>query len=79
LTDSLGIEVREDRFTPSLFGEIDRTGSRVNVLVGAKKFIEGWSSWRVSAMGLLNIGKGEGPQVIQLFGRGVRLKGKTGV
>jgi type III restriction/modification enzyme restriction subunit len=76
LTDSLGIEVREDRFTPSLFGEIDRTDSRVNVLVGAKKFIEGWSSWRVSAMGLLNIGKGEGPQVIQLFGRGVRLKGR---
>jgi hypothetical protein len=76
LADSLGIEVREDRLTPSLFGEIDRTDSRVNVLVGAKKFIEGWSSWRVSAMGLLNIGKGEGPQVIQLFGRGVRLKGK---
>jgi hypothetical protein len=70
------MEVREDRFTSSLFGEISRTDSRVNVLVGAKKFIEGWSSWRVSAMGLLNIGKGEGPQVIQLFGRGVRLKGK---
>ncbi len=76
LTDSLKMEVREDRFTSSLFGEISRTDSRVNVLVGAKKFIEGWSSWRVSAMGLLNIGKGEGPQVIQLFGRGVRLKGK---
>jgi hypothetical protein len=29
-------------------------------------------------MGLLNMGKGEGPQVIQLFGRGVRLKGKGG-
>ncbi len=28
-------------------------------------------------MGLLNIGKGEGPQIIQLFGRGVRLKGKN--
>lgn len=27
-------------------------------------------------MGLLNIGKGQGPQIIQLFGRGVRLKGK---
>src|SRR5438067_531562 len=60
----------------SSFGEIDRPDSSVNVLVGAKKFIEGWSSWRVSAMGLLNIGRGEGPQVIQLFGRGVRLKGK---
>jgi len=28
-------------------------------------------------MGLLNIGTGEGPQIIQLFGRGVRLKGKN--
>lgn len=27
-------------------------------------------------MGLLNIGKGQGSQIIQLFGRGVRLKGK---
>jgi len=27
-------------------------------------------------MGLLNIGKGQGPQIIQLFGRGIRLKGK---
>lgn len=28
-------------------------------------------------MGLLNIGKKEGSQIIQLFGRGVRLKGKS--
>ncbi|MBI3015004.1 MAG: hypothetical protein HYY65_08120, partial [Candidatus Tectomicrobia bacterium] len=76
LMENLGIEVREDRFTPSLFAAVNAPDSRVNLLIGAKKFIEGWSSWRVSAMGLLNIGKGEGPQVIQLFGRGVRLKGK---
>lgn len=41
-----------------------------------RKFTEGWSSWRVSTMGLLNMGKGEGSQIIQLFGRGVRLKGQ---
>jgi len=41
-----------------------------------RKFIEGWSSWRVSNVGLLNIGRQEGAQIIQLFGRGVRLKGK---
>jgi len=45
--------------------------------IGAKKFIEGWDSWRVSSMGLINMGKGEGPQIIQLFGRGVRLKGRN--
>ncbi|PIP12852.1 MAG: restriction endonuclease subunit R, partial [bacterium (Candidatus Stahlbacteria) CG23_combo_of_CG06-09_8_20_14_all_34_7] len=44
--------------------------------IGAKKFIEGWDSWRVCSMGLINMGKGEGPQIIQLFGRGVRLKGE---
>jgi hypothetical protein len=45
------------------------------LLIGSKKFTEGWSSWRVSTMGLMNVGKGEGAQIIQLFGRGVRLKG----
>jgi hypothetical protein len=47
----------------------------VNLLIGSRKFSEGWSSWRVSTMGLMNIGKSEGSQIIQLFGRGVRLKG----
>ena len=45
------------------------------MLIGSKKFTEGWSSWRVSSMGLMNIGRGEGPEIIQLFGRGVRLRG----
>ncbi|MFQ5753441.1 MAG: DEAD/DEAH box helicase, partial [bacterium] len=35
----------------------------------------GWNSWRVSTMGLMNVGSTEGSQIIQLFGRGVRLKG----
>ncbi len=37
--------------------------------------MEGWNSWRVSNMGLLNIGRSEGSEIIQLFGRGVRLRG----
>ena len=69
------VVVEEDAIAGGLFGEIDRPDSGVNVLVGARKFIEGWSSWRVSNMGLLNIGRSEGSQIIQLFGRGVRLKG----
>lgn len=59
----------------SLFRDINNKDSKITVLIGAKKFAEGWSSWRVSTMGLLNIGKGEGSEIIQLFGRGVRLKG----
>jgi len=62
-------------FSTSLFDEIKAVDSKIRVLIGAKKFVEGWSSWRVSSMGLMNIGKNEGSQIIQLFGRGVRLKG----
>jgi len=70
------IEVKEDHFSDSLFFRINESSSHVNILIGSKKFVEGWNSWRVSNMGLINMGKGEGPQIIQLFGRGVRLKGK---
>ena len=71
------VEIKEDNFTDSLFFDINKGDSPVNVLVGSRKFLEGWDSWRVSCMGLLNIGKGKGPLIIQLFGRGVRLKGKV--
>ena len=75
--DDSGILIEsEDVLTESLFSDINKSNSRINILIGAKKFIEGWDSWRVSAMGLLNIGKQEGSQIIQLFGRGVRLRGR---
>jgi len=63
------------KFSGSLFDDIKEPGSGIRMLAGAKKFTEGWSSWRVSAMGLMNVGKKEGSEIIQLFGRGVRLKG----
>ncbi|MBK8583084.1 MAG: DEAD/DEAH box helicase family protein [Flavobacteriales bacterium] len=75
LCQANGIDGQDKDFTGSLFHDINQKGSRINLLIGSKKFTEGWSSWRVSTMGLLNIGKSEGSQVIQLFGRGVRLKG----
>lgn len=62
-------------FSGSLFRDINQAASPVTFLIGAKKFTEGWSSWRVSTMGLMNIGKNKGSEIIQLFGRGVRLKG----
>jgi hypothetical protein len=70
------ITVEEDVIGGSLFADINRPDSHIYILIGAKKFMEGWNSWRVSNMGLLNIGRNEGSQIIQLFGRGVRLKGK---
>lgn len=70
-----GIEQSDDNLADAWFPRIDEPGSPINFLLGAKKFIEGWSSWRVSALGLINIGKCEGSEIIQLFGRGVRLLG----
>jgi len=75
ICEANGIAVSSKDFSSSLFKTINDTTSNLNILIGSKKFSEGWSSWRVSTMGLMNIGKKEGSQIIQLFGRGVRLKG----
>jgi len=69
------ITASKDYTAKSLFATINEPDTSLNILIGSKKFTEGWSSWRVSTMGLLNVGKSEGSQIIQLFGRGVRLKG----
>jgi len=74
--DDCGITLEEDAVSGSLFGGIGDPDTSINVLIGAKKFMEGWNSWRVSNMGLLNVGRQEGSEIIQLFGRGVRLRGK---
>lgn len=75
LCEANGLNVAEREFAGSLFHELNKPQSTINVLIGSKKFSEGWSSWRVSTLGLMNVGKSEGAQIIQLFGRGVRLKG----
>lgn len=64
-------------FSQPYFDNINKPNSNINILIGAKKFIEGWNSWRVATMGLMNVGRTEGTQSIQLFGRGVRLKGEN--
>ncbi|MCR4298624.1 MAG: hypothetical protein NUV75_07725, partial [Gallionella sp.] len=71
------VQVEDSQFaTGAMFGDISASASPVNVLIGSRKFISGWDCWRVSTLGLMNIGRSEGSQIIQLFGRGVRLKGK---
>jgi hypothetical protein len=72
-----GIPREEENISGSLFDRINDPDSTVNILIGSRKFMEGWDSFRVASMGLMNIGKGEGAQIIQLFGRGVRLWGKN--
>jgi len=67
--------LEDDANRSSLFHGINRDDSPINMLVGSRKFTEGWNSWRVSSIGLMRMGKNEGTQIIQLFGRGVRLRG----
>jgi hypothetical protein len=76
LCEEQGFSITQRDFATSLFQKLNDRNSRVNILIGSKKFMEGWSCWRVSTMGLMNVGKSEGSEIIQLFGRGVRLKGK---
>ena len=76
LCDSTAGLIAEERdFSGSLFHRLNERGNRVSLLIGSRKFTEGWNSWRVSTLGLMKIGQNEGAQIIQLFGRGVRLKG----
>ena len=69
------LEVSSRNFTGSLFHQINDSTSKLHMLIGSKRFSEGWNSWRVSTMGMMNVGRSEGSEVIQLFGRGVRLRG----
>ena len=72
--DSL-FSLSKNAFSRPLFADVDNDQSPINIVIGARKFVAGWNSWRVSTMGLMHVGTGEGPQIIQMFGRGVRLKG----
>jgi hypothetical protein len=72
-------EFKKDNQSSPLFNSLsDKQSNPINILIGAKKFIEGWNNYRVSSIGLINFGKSKGSQIIQLFGRGVRLRGKEG-
>jgi len=69
------ITVGDSDFLAAQFDSVKSSASPINLLVGAKRFVEGWDCWRVSTLGLMRVGQSEGAQIIQLFGRGVRLKG----
>nr|WP_321306916.1 DEAD/DEAH box helicase family protein [uncultured Sphaerochaeta sp.] len=69
------ISIEDSDFSEAMFSSVKDSSSHVNLLIGSKKFIEGWDCWRVSTLGLMHVGRSEGSQIIQLFGRGVRLKG----
>ena len=69
----------EEIKNPNLhFENLDNETSPINVLIGSRKFAEGWNSYRLSVIGLINLGSAKGNLIIQIFGRGVRLRGKGG-
>lgn len=75
LSDTVAFLEDGDGDGGNVFQTVRESSSPINLLVGSKKFVEGWDCWRVSTLGLMHVGKSEGAQIIQLFGRGVRLKG----
>ena len=69
----------EEIKNPNLhFENLDNETSPINVLIGSRKFAEGWNSYRLSVIDLINLGSAKGNLIIQIFGRGVRLHGKGG-
>ncbi|MXZ44826.1 MAG: DEAD/DEAH box helicase [Gammaproteobacteria bacterium] len=73
--DGSTLKVEDSEFKKIVFASLSNSSSPINLLIGSKKFVEGWDCWRVSTMGLMHVGRSEGAQIVQLFGRGVRLKG----
>lgn len=73
-----GLTVDSDAFTPSLFTALEQRDSTINLLIGSRRFSEGWNNYRASSLTLLRLGSGEGPLIIQMFGRVVRFRGRGG-
>ncbi|MFZ4538135.1 DEAD/DEAH box helicase family protein [Propionivibrio sp.] len=76
--ESAGLAVEDDALSASLFAALDAPGSGLNVLIGSRRFAEGWDNFRASSLTLLRLGQGEGSLIIQMFGRVVRFAGVGG-
>ncbi|WP_018249093.1 DEAD/DEAH box helicase family protein [Orenia marismortui] len=62
--------------TNSFFNEIDTQKSNINMLMGSRKFYEGWDSNRPNIINFINIGLSSDSQkfILQAIGRGVRIE-----
>lgn len=76
--ESANLTVEDDAMSSSLFAALDAPGSGLNVLIGSRRFAEGWDNFRASSLTLLRLGQGEGSLIIQMFGRVVRFAGVGG-
>ena len=75
--DNIG-NYEQDHIQTSLMKEFFDKGDspNINIVIAARKLTEGWDTNRITSIGLFELGKTKGSLVVQLFGRGVRLKGK---
>lgn len=76
--EAASLEIEDDAFTPSLFADLELANSSVNLLIGSRRFAEGWDNYRASSLTLLRLGQNEGSLIIQMFGRVVRFAGTNG-
>jgi len=68
----------EDALSGSLFAALDDPSAGLNLLIGSRRFAEGWDNFRPASLTLLRLGQGEGSLIIQMFGRVVRFAGVDG-
>lgn len=76
--ETVGLAVDDDALSASLFESLSRHNSPINLLIGSRRFAEGWDNYRASSLTLLRLGQGEGSLIIQMFGRVVRFAGRNG-
>jgi hypothetical protein len=76
--EDTGLSVADDALGQSLFATLDDNDSGIQVLIGSRRFAEGWDNYRASSLTLLRLGQGEGSLIIQMFGRVVRFAGTNG-
>ncbi|TNF52325.1 MAG: hypothetical protein EP309_09390 [Gammaproteobacteria bacterium] len=76
--ESARLPCEEDALSGSLFAALDDPGTGLNLLIGSRRFAEGWDNFRPSSLTLLRLGQGEGSLIIQMFGRVVRFAGVDG-
>jgi len=69
----------DDIDSNSLFDEISAQHSTINILMGSRRFAEGWNNYRASTLSIMRLGTSEGALIVQMFGRMVRLKGVEGL
>src|SRR5439155_492251 len=71
-----GFDYIETLDTESFFAGLNDPDSSINILMGSRRFYEGWDSNRPNVINFVNIGMGDDARkfIMQSVGRGVRVQ-----